>query len=257
MNKYGLVGKGISYSLSPKLHYIISNIYNLEYKYNLYDVDESLLTKVLGSNKLRGVNITKPYKELLYSKVDCLSNIAKKIGAINTIKIKEQKLYGENTDYYGLIDLIEYHDIKLKDKSIIILGTGGAALASYYAVLNYTNKIYFVSRNKKEKIMPDIVIDYKELSNMEYDLIINATPVGTYPDVNVSPLDEDLVKNKIVIDLVYNPLKTQLMSYSSESYNGIVMLISQAIHSQSFWHNKKLEINNDIINEIKELLLSE
>lgn len=255
MNKYGLIGNNISYSKSPKLHSIICDYFKLDFSYTLKDVSEKKLDDLLSSLDYKGFNITQPYKELIYNKVFSKTKIARKIGAINTIKIVNNKTYGENTDYYGLLELFKYYNFKLNDRKVIILGTGGAALASYYSLANFTNDIKFISRDKTNKLMPSIVLNYSEIDSIEYDLIINATPVGTYPN-NESPLEEKYVSNKMVIDLVYNPLTTKLMTYSNKSYNGLVMLIAQALYSHKFWNNK-VDINKEVIREIKERLINE
>lgn len=249
MNKYGLLGNDISYSKSVVLHNIIKDIYQLNYSYELIDIKEEQLDDYLESF-YRGFSVTKPFKEIVLNKIDKKSKIVKNVNAVNSIYRKNNKLYGDNTDYYGFRYLIKYYNIDIKNKKIAILGTGGAAKVVYYFLKKHSKEVYFVSRSK----IADNIISYDVYSKYHFDIIVNATPIGTSPNIDESPLTKEQVKNSIVIDLIYNPEVTKLMSYASASYNGLVMLIVQALYSHKKWH--KIKINDEIILKIKERFLN-
>lgn len=248
MNKYGLIGNNISYSKSPLLHNIISKHFNLNISYELIDIDEDMINGYLNNKDYKGFNITKPFKEIVFNKVNSYDLISTNIGAINTIsRNNDNKLIGSNTDYYGFEYLIDYYKIDVTNKKVAILGTGGAAMVCYYYLLNKANKVLLVSRSNKG----ENIISYEEYNDYEFDIIINATTLGTINNLD-SPLTKKQVNNSIVIDLNYNPSITKLMSYSKESYNGLVMLVVQALYSHKIWNN--LEFNNSDINIIMEVM---
>ncbi|MDY0276635.1 MAG: hypothetical protein RBQ97_00980 [Acholeplasma sp.] len=251
MIKLGLVGKDISYSKSKELHEIIGRLFGINLDYQIYDIDTDTIGKCF--NNLDGFNVTKPYKEYIYGLGYQMTTVAKNTKAINTVFKKNGQIWLDNTDYQGFKYLIKYYKIDLKDKKIAILGTGGAAKTVYRVVSNHSKYVKFVSRNKQDQL----TINYKDVKNEEFDIFINATPVGTYPN-NQSPLEEKTVRNKIVIDLVYNPLETKMMSYAKESYNGLVMLVVQALYAQKrFSDIKDIKINKTTVDSIiKELLIN-
>lgn len=249
MNKYGLLGNNISYSKSPELHTIIAEYFGFKMNYEIIDIKEDLLQEYLKDKAYQGFNVTKPYKETIIKHLDKLSLISKTTGAVNTIYCKNNKLYGDNTDYYGFKYLINYYKIDIKNKKIAILGTGGAAKVIHYYLKKHTNDVLYVSRTRKD----DLTISYEELSNYDFDIIVNATPIGTYPNVDESPISSEYVSGKVVIDLTYNPKETKLMSYTKDSYNGLIMLIVQALYASKKWGNK-IKVTREIVNEIKEMI---
>lgn len=252
MSKYGLVGNKISYSFSPKLHMIIKDIFNLEYSYDLVDIEKEDFNFNKISN-YQGLNVTIPFKEIFASNNDIVhSPIVKDVKALNTLYYVDGILHSDNTDYYGFKYLIESNNIDTKDKKIAILGTGGAAKICYYYLNQFSKFVYFVSRSHKSSN----TISYEQYNDFNFDLIINATPVGTSPNLEDSPLIKKQVKNKIVVDLIYNPSITKLMSFASEAYNGLDMLIVQALYAQQRWNGNKIIINDYYINLIKERILN-
>jgi len=250
MKKLGLIGKNIKYSKSSLLHQKIGEIFGEEINYDLIDVDEREVLKIINLKKYDGLNITKPYKELAVTATHKLSPIAKKIKAINTIYYKDGKIYGDNTDFYGFKYLIKYHNIDVKDKKIAILGTGGAAKSIFYFLKMQSINVFYVSRSRKD----DLTISYDDFQNHDFDIIVNATPVGNYNNPDNSPLAKNQVLDKIVIDLNYNPKVSLLMSYAKKSYNGLIMLIVQALYAHKRWNLKDVKINKKNIEKIKEAL---
>ena len=153
MEFYGLIGKKLPHSLSPKIHNTLFKALEIEGAYKLFEVEKENLGKTIDSLKLlkiKGVNVTIPYKQDVMEYVDFISEEAKKIGAVNTIYLNNGKLYGYNTDYFGFGTIIKNHDVKVKDNIAMVLGNGGAAKSIITFLLDEgIKKIYLVSRKVK------------------------------------------------------------------------------------------------------------
>ena len=266
MKFLGLLGERLGHSLSPEIHKSIFKNVNIEGAYELFEIPPNSLedfTKATKLLKVQGFNVTIPYKEKIMNYLDEISDEAKRIGAVNTVVLKENKLYGYNTDYFGIDAMLKNEGISVNGKDIVILGTGGACKAMLTYVLdNNSNNIYIVSRNPKivdldltnNKVK---VIDYEELESIKGDIIVNTTPVGMYPNVNKSPVGKEIVNNyNIVIDLIYNPLETVFLKYGREcgkkTISGLYMLVGQAIKAEAIFND--IKINNRVMyNVYKEL----
>ncbi len=239
---YGLLGKNISYSFSKKYFeskFKREGITNTEYlNFDIQSLDE-LKSIIQKHPTLKGLNVTIPYKETIFPYLDKISNKAKQIGAVNTIRIsKKGKLKGYNTDVYGfkksLQPLLQKHH-----KKALILGTGGASKAIAYVLKKMGISYQFVSRNATnhfnyQNITPTILD--------EYQIIINCTPLGTHPNTNECPqLPYEALSNKhILYDLVYNPEITLFMKKGAKkgaiTINGKQMLVLQAKKSWKTWN---------------------
>lgn len=257
MSKFGLIGKSLKHSHSKALHELIAKNNQLTYTYELleYESKDDLIVAIdlLKKKKYSGYNVTIPYKEAIMSYCDELSEAARKIQAVNTIYLKDGLVYGDNTDYYGVMRLFEFYHINPKTKAVYILGSGGAAKATAYALslLGYLPVV--VSRDKqKNKKQFSMVIDYEQFYQIDqYPLVINTTPVGMYPNNDDCPLPPYIAKKiDIVIDLIYNPKKTVLMKEANFSCNGIVMLVTQALRSQELWQKKLLKSTKEDIDDL-------
>lgn len=240
---YGLVGSDISYSFSPayfKEKFEKEGLKN--YRYNLYDIsDINQLPDIIAETKrLRGLNVTIPYKEAIIPLLDSTSKTAKKIGAVNTVTVsKKGKLKGFNTDHYGFRKSLNPL-LKEQHEKALILGTGGASKAVAYALRKLGIEYDFVSRNGDEVIFSYTDLD-KEIFD-EYHIIINTTPLGTYPDIEqYPPLDYSLFTDKhIAFDLVYNPEVSTFLKKAGEqgavTKNGYEMLVYQAEKAWEIWN---------------------
>lgn len=241
--KFGLIGKNISYSFSKKYFtekFENNHFHNCEYtNYDIQNVKE--ISEIIKNTKgLVGLNVTIPYKEVVLPFLDKISKNAKKIGAVNCISIsKNKKIKGYNTDYYGfkkaLTPLLKKHH-----KKALILGTGGASKAVAFALKKLKIEYDFVSRNPSE-----YEIGYTEINAdvfNEYQIIINTTPLGTFPNVTDLPkLDYSLFTNKhIAFDLVYNPEESAFLKKARKAgattKNGHEMLIFQAEKAWLIWN---------------------
>jgi shikimate dehydrogenase len=256
MKRFGLIGHPINHSKSPIIHQIISKNMHREIQYDLLDLDNVSMLKDaiddLKVGKYDGYNITIPYKEAVLPFLDFITPKALKIGAVNTVYYRDQKVIGDNTDYDGFKYMFLQHLSIHKPNGIIILGSGGAAKSSYAVCKDLGFNPWIVSRNPKPNEKFDKIISVDELSNITYDLIINATPIGMHPNIDASPLDRNRVKDKFVLELIYNPRATKLMEDSRSAIGGLDMLIVQAIHAQNIWFNEDTDIDVKLIDRIKE-----
>lgn len=260
MEFYGLLGEKLSHSLSPEIHSEILKLMNKAGGYKLFEVDRDRLndfTEALKLLKIKGCNVTIPYKKDIMQYVDFLSDEANKIGAINTISLNEGKLYGYNTDYFGFGYMLKVSNIDVEDKLVVMLGNGGASRAVlHYLIDNNAKDVYIVSRNpKKDDFSLENVklITYKELRSLKGDILINATPVGMYPNIEESPVTKEVINNfDTLLDLIYNPMETKFLSYGKELnkkiVGGLYMLVGQAAKAQEIWQDTV--VNEAIIEEI-------
>jgi shikimate dehydrogenase len=245
MNKYGLIGKNISYSFSReyfKNKFKDENI--LDASYENFDIqDISNFPEILKNNpNLKGLNVTIPYKEEVIPFLTKLDKRAKKIGAVNTIKIsKKGRLKGYNTDYYGFKKTLKPY-LESYHKNALILGTGGASKAIAYALKKLDIKTAFVSRNpSKETAFTYASLTVNDINN--HQIIINSTPLGTYPNIDDYPkIPYQAITNKhILFDLIYNPEETKFLQFgkakNATSINGLQMLIFQADKAWKIWNS--------------------
>lgn len=219
---YYLIGKSLKHTMSPYIH----SQMNLSYEAMEIDSEKEVL-KFLSERNFQGLNVTIPYKEEVIKAIDEIDEVAKEIGAINTIVNKNGKLYGYNTDIFGMEYALNYYNIDIKNKDILILGTGGTAKSAYYVCQKMgAISVNFVSRTGK--------INYENCYNNQVDVVINTTPVGMYPNNYNSPVDLTKFKKlESVFEAIYNPLKTDLIlqakSLSIRCGNGLIMLVAQAV----------------------------
>lgn len=246
MRQFGLIGKTLKHSFSKK--YFTDKFENegiAECNYELFELAEiSEIQNLIDhySDSLAGLNVTIPYKKEVMAFLDELDAKAEEIGAINTIKVLEEgKLKGYNTDYLGFISSLQA-GWDLSDKKALVLGTGGASEAIKKALSDLNIPFQSVSRNATE-----YSISYNDLNDKDWvrthQLIINTTPLGTYPDVETKPaLSYDQIADQhLLFDLVYNPEVTAFLqeglNMGAKIKNGHQMLIGQAEASWKIWND--------------------
>ena len=260
MMTFGLIGQQISYSKSPAIHTFMAPYLNVPFKYDILDVkkeDLASLIQALKKGQYHGFNVTIPYKEEVLKYVDCLTEHAHRIGAVNTLYEKDGKICGDNTDYEGFKGLLKLNHISIKKKRVYILGTGGAAKAVYAVLKDLGAIITVVSRKPHLSDVFSRVIGYQSMNPDEIDIIVNATPIGTYPNIDECPINIDIVKSKTVIDLIYNPIQTKLVKHAKKGIGGLDMLIIQALHSEMDWLERPIKIKKKLMKQIKEVILNE
>ena len=250
MDTYGLIGYPLLHSFSAK--YFTEKFYQegINAEYLNFEIEDILEIRrvILFNQHLRGLNVTIPYKEKIIPFLNDISDEAKAIGAVNVIKVdrKPHDMYfyhltGYNTDYLGFKKSISpYIDFQKQNKALI-LGTGGASKAINQALLDLNIKTQFVSRTFREG-----VITYKDITKDVLDdhlIIVNATPVGTFPDSNDCPNIPYslLTPNHLLFDLVYNPVETLFLKKGKERgasvKNGEEMLKLQAEAAWAIWNS--------------------
>ncbi|RED42779.1 shikimate dehydrogenase [Winogradskyella eximia] len=241
--KFGLLGRDISYSFSRGYFAEKFKNENLPHSYVNFDLPsiDDLTEIIKNTSNLKGINVTIPYKEEVIPLLDKLNKTAKKIGAVNTIRFsKNNKLVGYNTDYYGFKNSIKPH-LKSHHKNALILGTGGASKAIAYALKKLKIKYDFVSRTQKEGVT-FLYSDLTEKIISDYTIIINCTPIGTFPNIDKCPnIPYNTISEKhILYDLIYNPERTKFLNQGFNKgatiINGLEMLRLQAEKSWEIWH---------------------
>lgn len=241
---FGLVGRNISYSFSRRYFTNKFQKESLPYAYVNFDIQSiNDLKEIVNSTpNLKGLNVTIPYKEEVIPLLNKLNKKAKKIGAVNTIKItKNKKLKGYNTDYFGFKNSLKPY-LKSHHTRALILGTGGASKAIAYGLQRLGIGFDFVSRSNKK----DVKFLYSELTEAiisEYPIIINCTPIGTFPNVDACPdlPYNAITKDHILFDLIYNPEQTKFLKNGHQkgaiTINGEEMLRLQAEKAWKIWNN--------------------
>ena len=242
---FGLVGKKISYSFSKGYFtdkFLNQGLTNHEYlNFDLESIQD--FSKVIQKfhSTLKGVNVTIPYKQEIFKFLDDIDDTAKEVGAVNTVKYTDQgKLIGYNSDVVGfeqsIVPLLKPHHTKA-----LILGTGGASKAVSYVFKTLGIDCVKVSRNAFEK--REILYDDLTKSLLsEYTIIINCSPVGTFPNVNQKPAIpyQFITHDHLLYDLIYNPKETSFLSEGmkkgARTKNGYEMLVLQAEESWRIWN---------------------
>lgn len=241
--KFGLLGKDLPHSFSKTIHEQIA-----DYAYDLYEKKFDELEDFIKSD-ISGFNVTIPYKEEVIKYLDYLSPRAKRIGAVNTVIKRDGKILGYNTDYFGFDFLLT--SLGENFTKAIILGDG--ATSKTIAQVLADKNIAYVKLSRKNPPY------YKDLETYkDADLLINATPVGMYPNNGKALVDLDkLPRLKAVVDVVYNPYITEILFEARDRKikyaNGLKMLVGQALESSSIFQNKDLDYK--IIEEIEANIL--
>lgn len=230
---YGCIAEKLGHSFSKDIHNRL-----FDYSYELQEIPADKLDEFMRAKQFKAINVTIPYKERVIPYLSFISETAQKIGAVNTIVNKDGVLYGYNTDFSGMTALINRSSIALKDKKVIILGSGGTSKTAFAVAHSmYASSVYKVSRDKKEGC-----ITYEEAlqNHSDAQIIINTTPVGMYPNIAKSPIDISYYKcAEGVVDAVYNPLRSKLVcdarKLGIKAVGGLYMLVAQAaVASEKF-----------------------
>jgi shikimate dehydrogenase len=264
MIKLGLIGYPVSHSLSPKIQNAALIACGLEGDYSLFPIapdDMPALKDLLDrvrSGEITGLNVTIPHKQNVIRFMDDLTPTAKSIGAVSVIYLREKKLIGDNADAPGFLsDLKRFITTEThshNDANALVLGAGGSARAVVYALINDGWNVTIASRRigQSQELAAQFkaanAIDFNfqifKLSGMQ--LIVNTTPLGMTPNINTSPLPEDILlpSHAVIYDLVYNPRETKLVrearSQGLRATTGLGMLVEQAALGFELWTGNKL-----------------
>lgn len=260
MKKFGLIGYPLGHSMSPVIHRELFKLSDIHAEYELSEIEpESLKGSFNRLKELNGFNVTIPHKVNIIECLDELDERAALFGAVNTVKIGEATK-GYNTDCFGFLRALEMAGIALSG-NVLLCGAGGVArMFAFEAMLAGCSLTIAVRKDDipfAEKIKEEIneklgksakVICLSEVKE-GYDLIINGTPVGMHPNVDVCVLPKETVqKSKAVFDAIYNPEETLLIKYAMEAgmkySNGLPMLVWQAAVAEEIWNDVKFSVED-------------
>ena len=260
-NTIGIVAEKLGHSLSPYIHNYWSKKYKKNLKYRKFEISKKNLNKFFEkfrkNKRLKGFNVTIPYKTNFISLCDRTTSKAKKIGSVNLVYKNNNIIIGDNTDVIGFEKSFKQLK-KIQSKKILLIGAGGAARS----ILYYLNKnnivnidVFATSLRRKEDICNDFSIKNfvtkTSLLKTKYDLIINSSSGGM---IGKSPLNRNIIKladkAKGVIDIVYNPEMTPLLTRAKKNsipfVGGLTMLIEQAKPSFEKWSKSKIKVDDKI-----------
>ena len=231
----GLLGRKLSHSYSPQIHSQLGS-----YDYRLFEKEPEELEDFLKNGDFTGLNVTIPYKKDVIPFLDELSPRAKTLGAVNTIVRRNGKLIGHNTDYFGFETMLLSTGVSLQGKKALVCGSGGASSTACAVLEAHGANVVVLSRTGKD--------NYQNLNrHSDAALIVNATPVGMYPNVEASPI-EDLAAFPMlegVLDLVYNPARTSILlkaeALGIPCVNGLRMLVAQAKESAEWFTGEPID----------------
>lgn len=227
--EYGCIGEHLSHSFSKEIHNALA-----DYDYVLKELSKDEITQFFEKRDFKAINVTIPYKKDVIPFLDWVSPEAQSIGAVNTIVNRDGKLYGYNTDFFGLKSLIERQNVSLLGKKVAVLGSGGTSNTAFAVAKSMgAREIIKVSRSEK-----DGYVTYENLyaHNGDVQIIINTTPCGMYPNIGEAAVDSDkLMHIEAVFDAVYNPLKSKLVcdaiKHGCTASGGLYMLVAQAAYA--------------------------
>ena len=258
--KYLVIGNPIEHSLSPKLHNYWIKKYKIDASYEKKKINKEDIENIISevrNEKINGLNITLPFKQLVIPFIDELTPLAEKTQSVNTIYKLNNKIIGHNTDIGGFELAIKSLDYDVKNKTVFILGAGGVVPSIIIALKKMKASKIFLSNRTKEKaenlkkIDPKIeIIDWGQIP--KFNLIINATSLGLKKEDEIKLNYSEIGKNKLFYDIIYNPSETKFLSaakkFGNQIENGKMMFIYQAHQAFSIWHKVLPDINKETIN---------
>ena len=259
MKKYLVIGNPIEHSLSPKLHNHWIKKNNINAVYNKKQIDEADIKNVISelrNDKINGINVTVPFKQLIIPFIDELSDEANNAKSVNTIYKENNKVLGHNTDINGFELAMREKGYDIQGKKVFILGSGGVVPSIILALKNMgADKIILSNRTKKKaeqlkKTFSDLeIVNWGEIP--EFNMIINATSLGLNKEDEIKLDYADLGPNKLFYDVIYNPKETKFLSkakqFGNQTENGKMMFIYQAHQAFTLWHKVMPKIDEETI----------
>jgi len=255
MDIYGILAHPAKQSLSPAMHNAAFNQLNINADYKFFDVKPEGLKNFcfrMCKLKIKGLSVSQPYKETIIKYLDKIDPVAKKIGAVNTVKNIKGKLIGTNFDWIGVQNSL-LEKTRIKGKIIVILGAGGAAAAAIYAIKkNKAKNIFVLNRTishaknlaKKFNCKYGGLDDFK---NINPDIVIQATSAGMNNSRGVQIIPKDLLKpNIVVMEMIYTPKMTRILkdakAKGAKIITGERMLLHQGFAAFEYWTGKKAPV---------------
>lgn len=258
-----IIGNPIGHTLSPLVHNAAFEHLGLDYVFLACRV-EHLKEAVEGIRALafKGISVTIPHKVAVMNYLDEIEAVAGRIGAVNTVVNRDGRLIGYNTDWSGAVRALE-DVMSLQGKTAAVLGAGGAARAIAFGLREKGADPVIVNRtlSKAQALASELKCRFGGIELMEklsFDLVINATSVGMYPQVHETPVRKELLKNVLVFDTVYNPLRTRLIRAAEENgcpaITGLAMFINQAALQFEIWTGEQAPL--DLMQKVATEVLS-
>jgi shikimate dehydrogenase len=241
---YGLTGSPIGHSVSPEMHnraYAELGLDAVYLPFPAEDADDFL--RFAEGMGVRGASVTIPFKVPLFEKVDEVSEVARRAGAINTLKREGDRWLATNTDIPGFLAPLEARETKFEGLRASILGAGGSARAVAFALRSSGAEVtvHARDRNRAEHVAKDVGVKAGAFPPEagSWDLLVNCTPVGMDPNVDATPIDQALLTGGLVYDLIYNPSETRLLrearAAGADTIGGLDMLVAQAEAQMEWW----------------------
>ena len=246
---FGLIGNPVAHSLSPVMHNTAFRSTGYNGAYLAFPIAKLGRDTIDGIKALgiKGLSVTIPHKVAIMDFLDEIDDTAQKIGAVNTIQNDNGKLIGSNTDYIGAVNALK-EKTSIKNKDVVMIGAGGAARAVGYGIVSEGGnlKIVNILQDEGERLAGDLGVGYHPLSDfskLDYQILVNATPVGMTPDTDNMPVSpEGLKKGAVVMDIIYNPLRTKLLTEAEKigcaTVDGLSMFVFQGAAQFELWTGK-------------------
>jgi len=249
---FGLIGNPVAHSLSPVMHNQAFAATGYNGVYLAFGVtDPGTAIKGIAALNFKGVSVTLPHKVAVMEYLDAVDETAARIGAVNTIVNNQGRLIGYNTDGAGALQALRTRT-SIKDKSVALIGAGGAARAIGFGLVAAGGRVTILNRTRVsgERLAADLQAQFLPLDEWapnHYEILINTTPVGMHPETDATPIpQEDLSKDMVVMDIVYNPLETQFLKEAAASgcriINGVDMFVFQGAQQFELWTGKKAPV---------------
>jgi 3-dehydroquinate dehydratase/shikimate dehydrogenase len=245
---YGVIGDPIGHSLSPLLHntgFVHRHVNAVFVPFLVRDLRDFL--KAVRPLGIAGFSVTLPHKQHILRHLDECDPEAAEIGAVNTVVCRGDKLHGYNTDHIGVLRALERR-ASLAGSRVLIFGAGGAARTAGFVLARAGSRVFMCARRpeaarRAAHAAGAEAIERKELREMDFDIIVNATPIGMYPHSDTSPLEPAELRCRLVFDLIYRPLRTRLLQLAErrgiETLSGAEMFLAQGIAQWELWTGEK------------------
>lgn len=260
--QFGLIGYPLGHSMSAVIHKELFRLSGVNASYSMIEIAPEELCQKFDSDlkSLCGFNVTIPHKMNIIPMLDELSTRAELFGSVNTVEVRDDKIIGHNTDCSGFIKALEMADIKLGGK-VLLCGSGGVArMIAFEAILagadltiavreSDVESANVIKNEIKDKLDKDARVILLSEAEEGYDLIVNGTPVGMYPNVDACPLEENIIKTAgAVFDVIYNPIETKLIKIAKNAgikcSSGLSMLVWQAGIAEEIWNGVKFSFED-------------
>ena len=249
---YGLIGNPVAHSLSPLMHNQAFAAAGCNAVYLAFCVsDPAAAIKSIKALNVKGLSVTLPHKVAVMAYLDDIDQTAAGIGAVNTIVHHDGKLIGYNTDCQGAINALQAQTT-IEGKTVAIIGAGGAARAIGLGLATVAKRLTILNRSRKsgERLAAGLQAEFLPLDECQpkrYEILINTTPVGMYPDTAATPIAKQaLSKDMVVMDIVYNPLHTRLLKNAAaigcRTITGLDMFVFQGALQFELWTGKSAPV---------------